>query len=80
MAKAVDERRHERLSLIDAALKRLDAGDYGYCAACDEEIPAKRLAIDPVIALHQMREVTLIMGTQYLSIQTHADIVSRSDN
>ena len=50
MAKAVDERRHERLSLIDAALKRLDAGDYGYCAACDEEIPAKRLAIDPVIA------------------------------
>lgn len=50
MAKAVDERRHERLSLIDAALKRLDDGDYGYCLGCDEEIPAKRLDIDPVIA------------------------------
>ncbi len=50
MAKAVDERRHERLSLIDAALKRLDDGDYGFCVACDEEIPVKRLDIDPVIA------------------------------
>ncbi len=50
MAKAVDDRRHELLSLIDAALKRLDDGDYGYCLGCDAEIPAKRLAIDPVIA------------------------------
>ena len=50
MAKAVDERRQGRVGLIDAALKRLDEGDYGYCLACDEEIPAKRLAIDPVIA------------------------------
>ena len=50
MAKAVDERRQERLSLIEAALKRLDGGDYGFCVSCDEEIPAKRLAIDPVIA------------------------------
>ncbi len=50
MAKAVDERRHERVGLIDAALKRLDDGDYGYCLGCDEEIPVKRLAIDPVIA------------------------------
>jgi DnaK suppressor protein len=48
MAQAVEARRRGRLSRIDAALKRLDDGDYGYCASCDEEIPAKRLEIDPV--------------------------------
>ena len=50
MAKAVDERRQGRVGLIDAALKRLESGDYGYCLGCDEEIPVERLDIDPVIA------------------------------
>jgi len=48
MAQAVDARRQGRLKRIEAALKRLDAGDYGYCLECGEEIPAKRLAIDAV--------------------------------
>ena len=48
MAQAVEGRRRGRLQRIEAALKRLAAGDYGYCAGCDEEIPAKRLAIDAV--------------------------------
>ena len=48
MAQAVEARRRGRLQRIEAALKRLGDGDYGYCASCDEEIPAKRLEIDPV--------------------------------
>jgi DnaK suppressor protein len=48
MAKAVEGRRQGRLLRIKAALRRLEQGDYGYCAGCDAEIPAKRLAIDPV--------------------------------
>jgi DnaK suppressor protein len=48
MAQAVDARRQGRLKRIEAALKRLDTGDYGYCLDCGEEIPAKRLAIDAV--------------------------------
>jgi DnaK suppressor protein len=48
MAQAVDARRQGRLKRIEAALRRLDAGDYGYCLDCGEEIPAKRLAIDAV--------------------------------
>ena len=48
MAQAIEARRRGRLQRIDAALKRLDDGDYGYCASCDEDIPAKRLEIDPV--------------------------------
>jgi DnaK suppressor protein len=34
---------------IEAALRRLDAGDYGLCEECGDEIPAKRLEIDPAI-------------------------------
>ncbi len=50
MAKAVEVRRQGRLQRIQAALRRLEDGDYGYCAECDKEIPAKRLAIDPTVA------------------------------
>ena len=51
MALATDRRRLIELQKIDAALKRLDAGDYGYCVRCDEEIEVKRLAQDPAIPL-----------------------------
>lgn len=47
MAQAVEERRQARLLRIDAALKRLDDGDYGYCTECDEDIPVARLKVDP---------------------------------
>ncbi len=50
MAKALEVRRQGRLQRIEAAVRRLEDGDYGYCAECGEEIPAKRLAIDPTIA------------------------------
>ena len=50
MAQAVEARRRGRLQVIDAALRRLTAGDYGFCSECDVEIPAKRLAIDPTTA------------------------------
>ena len=46
MAKAQEGRRAARLQMIEAALKRLDKGDYGFCVECDEEIPAKRLEVD----------------------------------
>ena len=47
MAQALEGRRRGRLQLIEAALKRLDTDDYGYCSECGEDIPAKRLEIDP---------------------------------
>jgi DnaK suppressor protein len=36
-----------QLRMIEAALDRLDAGDYGVCLGCDEPIPAKRLQALP---------------------------------
>lgn len=50
MAKAVDGRRKIALAQIDAALARLDSGDFGYCISCDEPIALKRLELDPKAA------------------------------
>lgn len=34
---------------IRTALKRMAAGDYGYCMLCDEEIAEGRLRVDPSV-------------------------------
>jgi DnaK suppressor protein len=36
-----------QLRLIEAALDRIGAGDYGVCLSCEEPIPAKRLRALP---------------------------------
>lgn len=40
-------RRDVELTRIDAALQRIDAGDFGYCTACDQPIALRRLENDP---------------------------------
>ncbi len=47
MAKAQENRRTARLQMIEAALKRIDEGEFGFCVECDNEIPDARLAVDP---------------------------------
>lgn len=44
-----ERRREVELNRIEAALKRMVSGDYGYCMACDEEISAKRLDMNPAV-------------------------------
>ena len=51
MDMAQDTARRKAVVRIDAALTRLAAGDYGYCAKCDEPISDKRLALDPATPL-----------------------------
>ena len=51
VAQASAGRRAEMLRNIDAALKRLDAGDYGYCRRCEEPIAPRRLEVDPTALL-----------------------------
>jgi DnaK suppressor protein len=44
------ERRREIERIrIDAALERIETGDYGYCTVCDEDIALKRLEHDPSV-------------------------------
>ena len=38
---------HYQLRLVEEALDRLEAGDYGICLACDEPIAEKRLRALP---------------------------------
>ncbi len=49
MAQATGERREAMLRNIEAALKRVDNGDYGVCRDCDKPIDPKRLEFDPTV-------------------------------
>jgi len=49
LAVATERRRHEEMQRVEAAIKRIDEGEYGYCIACGEVIAAKRLEVDPTI-------------------------------
>ena len=51
MAQASGRRRAVMLQRIGAALTRLDSGDYGFCASCEEAIDPKRLEFDPAATL-----------------------------
>ncbi len=37
----------DEIMQIRAALKRIDAGEYGYCVKCGDEIPPERLELVP---------------------------------
>ena len=51
MAQGTARRRAAERARIEAALRRIDSGDYGSCTACGEGIGADRLAADPAVAL-----------------------------
>jgi DnaK suppressor protein len=44
-----ERRRQLELQRIEASLKRIEEGDYGYCVACGEQIPLRRLELDPTL-------------------------------
>ena len=47
MAEAAERARAVEIQKIDAALGRIDEGEYGYCLECGEDIAEKRLSVDP---------------------------------
>jgi DnaK suppressor protein len=51
MARAAERRRGIELSKLEAALARLDSGEYGWCVKCGEEIVTERLRLDPAIPI-----------------------------
>ena len=51
MELATEDRRQQRLTALASALLRIEAGDYGHCLKCDDEIAAGRLAVDPAVSL-----------------------------
>ena len=51
MAQATERRRLTRIQQVEAALKRIEDGEYGYCLSCGEEIEGRRLETDPAAPL-----------------------------
>jgi len=51
MASAQSRRRSAAMARIRSALARLDAGTYGLCLDCEEDIEERRLAFDPATPL-----------------------------
>lgn len=51
MSQAGHAGRARRRRAIEAALARIAADEYGYCCDCGEDIPPRRLEIDPAAAV-----------------------------
>ncbi len=51
MAKATHQRRQQERQRLRAALKRLEAGEFGYCDECGDDIDPARLEINPTVTL-----------------------------
>ncbi|MBE0508599.1 MAG: TraR/DksA C4-type zinc finger protein [Marinospirillum sp.] len=49
MALEAERRRNQQLRQVLAALKRIEAGDYGDCAECGEPIAPGRLEYNPAV-------------------------------
>lgn len=47
MAAETQRRRQHNVHLIEAALRRLNEGEYGFCVTCGDAIEADRLVLDP---------------------------------
>lgn len=44
-------RRENQIRRVDAALRRIDSGEYGYCLDCGDTIDPGRLEFDPAAVL-----------------------------
>ena len=49
MSLETERRRKLELQRIEAALQRIEEGDFGYCLICGEKIEVKRLDLDPTL-------------------------------
>jgi len=49
LAQATQRRRSTRRTRINAALERIEQGEYGYCQDCGEPISTDRLKLDPTL-------------------------------
>lgn len=49
MAAAQEARRHGRVRALEAAIRRLEEGEFGWCEDCGELIGERRLDLDPTL-------------------------------
>ena len=51
MALEQERRREVELKKINAAIRRIEVGEYGFCTRCGDDITPKRLELDPALPL-----------------------------
>ena len=51
IAQETSRRRDNEIACIEAALKRIDEDEYGYCLACGELIASERLALNLTVTV-----------------------------
>ncbi len=51
MAKAQQVRRDQQSKRLRAALQRIEAGEFGYCTDCGDEIDPSRLELNPAVTI-----------------------------
>lgn len=49
MAAAQDVRRHGRIRALEAAIRRMETGEFGWCDECGDYIGDARLDLDPTL-------------------------------
>jgi DnaK suppressor protein len=49
MAAAQETRRHGRIRALDAAIRRIQTGEFGFCEDCGDFIGLRRLELEPTI-------------------------------
>jgi DnaK suppressor protein len=49
MAAAQEARRHGRIRAVEAAIRRVEAGEFGFCNDCGCFIGLRRLALEPTV-------------------------------
>lgn len=49
MAAAQDARRHARGRALEAAIRRIESGEFGWCDSCGTFIGMRRLELDPTV-------------------------------
>jgi DnaK suppressor protein len=51
MALATEERREQERVRVEAALRRIELDNYGFCLKCEEKIDVRRLELNPSTTL-----------------------------
>jgi len=51
MAQATHARRNSQKAGLTAALQRIDAGEFGYCEECGDDIAEERLEFNPAVRI-----------------------------
>ncbi|MBD3801671.1 MAG: TraR/DksA C4-type zinc finger protein [Thioclava sp.] len=51
MAAAQDARRHGRIRALEAAIRRIEAEEFGFCNVCGEFIGMRRLEVEPTVMM-----------------------------